>query len=526
LKTIILTGSIIGVLLFSTLCGAADVPRDIRLSADTDSITVQWTGDSDADEYNVYWAEEGETFGNPAIVSDTTAIIDSDTGERTLTSTIRNLEPDTTYEVAVSSVEDDEESARSTPEQITTEAEAAPATPTGFRVTALTQTSAAENLWSMTLQWNANSEEDIASYVIDIRSAGFETTINPSAGRTSETIPGLAGSTRYFVTIKAVDDSDNKSDPTAELIVDIPVDTFPPNSPAGISAILSGNRDVTVTIENGNENMADFAGRIINYYEQSTPATVLSLDIETATSAELSNFQENTIWFFSAVAYDTKGNESDPTAEVSVTIEETESFLDGEGDFDGGCFIGSIWKSPTYDVTENKNKVGVSAGYYRPAESDFKDFYGNNTYPVALFYERGLGRYLSVDLKAGFLQESGNLQTISGVATSVSSRLTMVPVAASVNINFPVIPYVWGFVGIGPDYWYIEEDIDLADADEQNEWIGGYHGRAGFWFYNRDPDYKNWGGLFETTYSRIDRFGKNDTDVGGWLFLLGLFYSF
>jgi len=61
---------------------------------------------------------------------------------------------------------------------------------------------------------------------------------------------------------------------------------------------------------------------------------------------------------------------------------------------------------------------------------------------------------------------------------------------------------------------------------EIEEWVGGFHGKAGLKLYNTDADYKGTGVVLEGSYSQIDRFGDNDTDIGGWTFKFGFFYQF
>lgn len=505
--------SIISVMLISTVCVAADVPTNVQLTADMDSITVTWTGDSEADSFNVYWGTESNQLDNKQNVLDT--------GDDT--HTITGLDSKTTYFVAVSSIDNGLESSQSTARSVTTEGDTeAPATPTGLDVTAPDDITAT----SVSLEWNENTEDDFASYTLYYRTAA-NTVTNLSVDAETRTVTGLSAATRYFFSITAKDNDGNESVKSPELIVDTLVDVLPPFPPESVSAALSDSMTVTVKIQSGNTNMADFTGHIL-YYGQSPEQLDNQIDIGTALTHDFVGLPENTTWYFSATAYDFSGNESTRAEVASVIIEETETFLNRSDDeIDGGCFIGSLLKPEIYDVTENRNKIGISSGYYHPAESDFEDFYDHETYPVFLFYERGLFRYLSVDLKAGFLKESGNLRTVSGAPTEIDSDLTLVPVSASLNLNFPIIPYVWGFVGIGPDYWYYEEETDASGVDnDSSDWVGGYHGRTGLWLYNRDPDFKNWGGLIEVDYSRIDRFGDNKTDIGGWLFLLGLFYSF
>jgi hypothetical protein len=173
------------------------------------------------------------------------------------------------------------------------------------------------------------------------------------------------------------------------------------------------------------------------------------------------------------------------------------------------------------------NILGVSAGYFIPMESDFKDFYGEDTFPVYGFYERFFSEFVSIDLEAGFLKEKGHLLTQSGEETRIRTKLTLVPVSASVKFSMKIMPYVVGYIGVGPDYWYCQEEVDeSAGFPEVEEWTGGFHAKTGVRLYNTDKDALGTGALLEAGYSQIDRFGDNDTDIGGWSFKFGLFYHF
>jgi len=103
----------------------------------------------------------------------------------------------------------------------------------------------------------------------------------------------------------------------------------------------------------------------------------------------------------------------------------------------------------------------------------------------------------------------------------------MVPTAASIKLHFPIVEYVTGYVGVGPDYWYVKEEPDDASLmSAVEEWVGGFHGKIGFKFYNTDEDFKGSGALIETGYSSVDRIGDNDLNIGGWISEFGIFYQF
>jgi hypothetical protein len=173
------------------------------------------------------------------------------------------------------------------------------------------------------------------------------------------------------------------------------------------------------------------------------------------------------------------------------------------------------------------NLAGVSVGYSIASESDFADYYGDNTFPVYGFYERFFSEHFSLGFESGFMKEKGYLLTESGDETKIRSKITLVPVSSSIKFNMKILPFVVGYIGAGPDYWYCQEETDEKDIHpEVEEWVGGYHASAGIRLYNTDKSFKGTGALLESTYSRIDRFGDNNTDIGGWAFKFGIFYHF
>ncbi|MFZ2630962.1 MAG: fibronectin type III domain-containing protein [Desulfosalsimonadaceae bacterium] len=567
-----------------------NIPLNIKLTATETTITVDWTGDSNAEGYYVYW---GTTSGS----LDHTETV---TGTSTTDTTISGLTPGTTYYVALASYNNSGTSNRSDVQSIaTTNDVAKPDTPTGLDVTSVG--SITEN--SVILKWDRNSESDLDHYTI------YYSTTSGSADKTltaqdddasSFTVSGLTASTRYYFTISATDTAKNESDKSKALIVDTLTDTLPPYAPAKVSGFLSDIREITITITDGNAQMADFAGNKL-FYGTTSGNLDQEVDLGNGFSFTLTDLEENSTWYFSALSYDSRGNESGRTDEASAVVEKTERYLNDSDGFDGGCFIGSAapgsdgafaggfflvllisiigWlfhrrrnlaimmmscllilsfsgysaavtsedlgtDSATHEAQPSADPVsqipaaktdeglganiaGVFAGYYLPAESKFEDFYGNDVLLLSAFFERRLTDFISLDVESGFLKEKGHLLTESGAETGIETDLTMVPVSVSLNVYYEFMRYVVGYAGAGPDYWYCREETDVAAVyPEIKEWVGGCHGKAGVKLYNTDDTYKNTGAIIETSYSWIDRFGGNDTDLGGWAFKFGLFYQF
>ena len=244
-----LTYLVLIMLMISQDVMAADVPTDISLSATETTITVEWSGDSDADNYFVYWGTSSGSLTNRATVDDSLSEY-----------TITGLDSATTYYVAVSSYEDSDESDESDVESITTTDDSdTPDTPTGFSITSMADIG--EN--SVELQWDENTETDFDYYKVyySTSSGAYDTFVEATeSDYTSFTVSSLTNSTRYYFSISAVDSSDNESDKADELIIDTLIDNLAPNEPAGISGLLSDTYSITVTLQDGNSQMADFIG--------------------------------------------------------------------------------------------------------------------------------------------------------------------------------------------------------------------------------------------------------------------------
>ncbi len=554
---------------FSAVVFAADIPDNVTLSAGETTLLVDWNGDSESDNYFVYWGTSSGNLDNRATVDDSVTKY-----------TISGLTPSTTYYVAVSSNENSEESDLSVVISATTSAEASiPATPTGFFITglnAVTETSAA-------FKWDQSPAEDLDYYNLYYgTSAGSYTTVLEAADGDESyfNVTGLETATRYYFSLTAVDISGNESEAADEVVVDTKEDRLAPFPPAGVSGGLEGDRSIQVNVGNSNQGMADFSGTIL-YYGTTAGALDEQVDLGGSFTYTLDDLPVGSVWYFSASAYDTSGNESTRTLEISVTVEDTRRFLNQPEAVDGGCFITaaagaghlgrilvfcgfmagvlfffrlqrrgfkraavlflcclSVVGTAAFSRAENppppeipempgNNIAGVSVGYFMAQESEFEDFYGEDTFPVYGFYERFLSKHFSLNLEAGFLKEKGCLLSESGTQTRIRTKLTLVPVAASLKFSLKLMPYVVGYVGAGPDYWYCQEEVDTSGPDSEiEEWIGGYHGNIGVRLYSTDKDTRGTGALVEAAYSQIDRFGDNETNIGGWSFKFGLFYHF
>jgi fibronectin type 3 domain-containing protein len=537
-----------------------NVPSNVQLSSLSQSeIKVTWQGVSNADDYTVYWG----------LTTDTND--DSDNvGSSIRTYTITGLQAGTKYYVSVAASNNSGTSSKSSPEDATTQSDnVKPATPTGFTVTSVSEIT----LNSVPLKWNKNADFDLDHYIIyyGLESGSLDPKVEDiNKDSSSLTVTGLSSSTRYYFAISAVDDSDNESDKSNEIVVDTFVDNNPPFVPV-ISAAMSGQNSITIRLSDNNSGMVDYDGAII-YYGTSPNNLSDSVDVGKETTFVINNLQSGQTWYLAASSYDVKGNDSTKSSVVSAEIEDTTSYLGQSGNFDNGCFIQAsssqfslqkfLWlallmagimlpfvfkkfiriftcftviflsamsvNANAEDVHPVKdNIIGISGAYFAPSESDFSDYFDDSVFPVFVFYERVLHKFISADIEAGYFKENGNMLTVSGKKTEISDDLTMIPVSTSLKVSKDIFPYIAGYIGAGFDYWYCNENTDVgAPGNDTEEWVGGYHFKGGFKLYNMDKQFENTGAIVECDYAVIDKFGGNDLNVGGVIVKLGFFYQF
>lgn len=169
------------------------------------------------------------------------------------------------------------------------------------------------------------------------------------------------------------------------------------------------------------------------------------------------------------------------------------------------------------------NIIGIKAGFFVPSENLQDDVY-DSIVPVSLFYERRIGTWLSADVSAGYSKTDGFAVTGSDTQTGVKTELELIPVSTSLNANLDIHPLITLYAGLGVDYWMFNEKSYYGDKDIG---VSGWHGKTGVKLLTGDSNFYARGGvLLEVCYSSMDRFGRNDVDLGGWTYGLGVIYCF
>ncbi|NIZ93486.1 fibronectin type III domain-containing protein [Kineococcus rubinsiae] len=176
-----------------------------------------------------------------------------------------------------------------------------PAAPTGVYATA--------GVGSVTVGWTLGTEPDLAGYrVLDAVGATVATVTAPA--RTA-VVTGLVSGTTYTYRVVALDRTGNVSDASAPVTA-TPADTTPPAVPTGVAADAGDGR-VTVRWTGNTEADLDH----YNVYD-GTGAKVASV-AKGATTSTITGLVNDTTYRYRVSAVDTAGNESSPSADVSVT---------------------------------------------------------------------------------------------------------------------------------------------------------------------------------------------------------------
>ncbi len=365
-----------------------------------------------------------------------------------------------------------------------------------------------------------------------------------------------------------------ESDLSDYLILDPPGEDNPaPYTPTGISVRISGPEQAVVTFE-GNEKMLDLEKHVIKYWlddgnETEDDAITVTVPGQTY-STTVSNLIGYTHYIFKVIAYDYYDNQTE-SEEHPFLMEQSYSSLEDPLLFEGGCFISklhyrtsTLYKGITAIITVlfflivmrkkkgfskillptllgllifhntafsgEKNTIGIKGGAVVSSDETMETGYEQNGRSVILFYDRDLFYNFSFEFEAGYIARTGYEFTTSGQVTEIETTLSLAPVTSSLKYNYEISPFISTYIGGGLDFWYYKEENEYKEfdaADDEKYGVGGYHGKIGLYLRTMDEDIKkNVGVIVEAVYSRIDRLGENEIDLGGIHYNFGLFYMF
>lgn len=193
----------------------------------------------------------------------------------------------------------------------------------------------------------------------------------------------------------------------------------------------------------------------------------------------------------------------------------------------------------TYGNERNGLSVGLSYGQLEPASDEWKEIYDDDrisTYRVSLGYR--FHPTVSVEIGGGYLTKDGKGKTVTGKETGVKTTFYEAPVDITLlyRMNYfddqIIVPYIGG----GVSYNYYWEKV--KDGKELKGGMRGHHATGGLQLlldnidrrsaFDLEEDYgiENTYLTIGATHSVIDDFGKEDVDLGGWNYNVGLLFEF
>jgi fibronectin type 3 domain-containing protein len=305
-------------------------------------VSLDWN-DNAEDDLAGYWVYRS--------VGDNTSYSKLDTGGMVLVSsyTDTGLTGGVTYYYKVTAEDDIGQESAYSAEDSATAIDAPPTAPTGLVAT--------PHDAEVTLDWNDNTEDDIAGYHVyrsETSGSGYVQLNGSLLTVSSYTDDTATNDVTYYYVVKAVDDGSNLSDYSNE---DSATPNATPAAPSNLAA-SAGNTQVNLDWDDNAE--LDIAG--YNVYRSSSsggPYTKINISIVENSAYTDINLTNGTTYYYVVTAVDTIANESGYSGEDSATPSGLILMNDG---FEGSPWYGN-WDNngPTDWITGSGYNSATSA---------------------------------------------------------------------------------------------------------------------------------------------------------------------
>jgi len=294
-------------------------PAGLTATASGEQVNLSWTAASDAESgisgYKIY---RGATAGGETFLAQVGNVMSYTDGATS---------PNTTYFYQVSALNGAGLESVKSSEASAVTGNNPPAAPAGLSASAGNQ--------QISLNWNDNSESDLAGYHLyrSTTAGGPYTRITTSLVTVSAyTDAGLTNGTTYYYVVTAQDVGGSESTNSNEVNV-TPGDN-PPSAPTGLTA-SAGNQQVTLDWNDNSE--ADLAG--YHVYRATTsggPHTRITASLLTSSSYTDAGLNNGTRYYYVVTAKDVGDNESANSNEANAIPTDSDPTLVGYWKFDEG----------------------------------------------------------------------------------------------------------------------------------------------------------------------------------------------
>ncbi len=183
--------------------------------------------------------------------------------------------------------------------------------------------------------------------------------------------------------------------------------------------------------------------------------------------------------------------------------------------------------------------LGFKSGYFKPALDQWKANYGgsgNIEWAGQLGFK--ITRRWELGIEGGYFTDSGIALTGSGLPTIYDQKIKLFPLQAYLlyRLIFNEDQLFVPFVGGGYSHFIYRQSLEGKGTIKGSQ--EGYHARIGLqflldWFdpaaadsFNLDMGVKNSYLVFEAQYRKVNGFGSESVDLGGWSYLGSLLFEF
>lgn len=178
-------------------------------------------------------------------------------------------------------------------------------------------------------------------------------------------------------------------------------------------------------------------------------------------------------------------------------------------------------------------------GYFAPSSDQWKANYGssgNIEWSGQLGFK--ISRRWELGIEGGYFSDSGTALTASGQTTIYNQKIKLFPLQAYLlyRLIFNEDQFFVPFAGGGYSHFFYRQSLENQETVKGSQ--DGYHVRMGLqllldWFdpaaadsFDADLGVKNSYLVLEVQYSKVDDFGSESIDLGGWSYLGGLLFEF
>jgi len=187
---------------------------------------------------------------------------------------------------------------------------------------------------------------------------------------------------------------------------------------------------------------------------------------------------------------------------------------------------------------QSESSFSLNGGYFTPRMDGWENHFDDSSiWTGGMEFGSKLTERLELSLGLNYSKVEGTSTTLTGRTSADKATYEQIPIQLSISYRFlfdedqVIVPY------IGGGYTHLIYREEINDNKISGD-LAGYHARGGLqvlldYFdsetakdFSSDWEVINTYLTFEAIYSKVDDFGKKDTDLGGLGYMAGLRFEY